>query len=41
MCLSPERIEMSVICPYSADADLVKSGFEGEHTEPNHRLMYT
>jgi len=26
---------------YCADADLVKSGFDGEHTESNHRLMYT
>ena len=26
---------------YFADVDLVKSGFDGEHTESNHRLMYT
>jgi len=26
---------------YFADEDLVKSGFGGEHTESNHRLMYT
>ena len=26
---------------YRADTDFVKSGFEGEHTESNHRLMYT
>ena len=26
---------------YFARADLVKSGFDGEHTESNHRLMYT
>jgi hypothetical protein len=26
---------------YCADEALVKSGFDGEHTEPNHRLMYT
>jgi hypothetical protein len=24
---------------YFADTDLVKSGFDGEHTESNHRLM--
>jgi hypothetical protein len=26
---------------YFTDVDLVKSGFDGEHTESNHRLMYT
>jgi hypothetical protein len=25
---------------YVADEDLVKSGFGGEHTDSNHRLMY-
>ncbi len=28
-------------CNYFGDVDLVKSGFDGEHTESNHRLMYT
>ena len=27
--------------PYDAVVDRVKSGFDGEHTESNHRLMYT
>lgn len=26
---------------YSPEEDRVKSGFEGEHAESNHRLMYT
>ena len=26
---------------YNPDEDRVKSGFEGEHAESNHRLMYT
>ena len=26
---------------YTPDEDRVKSGFEGEHAESNHRLMYT
>jgi hypothetical protein len=38
-------VDLAILSPRIAnssnEADLVKSGFGGEHMESNHRLMYT
>jgi hypothetical protein len=40
MQLQP-KVAVEQSAHYFASADLVKSCFDGEHTESNHRLMYT
>ena len=36
-----ENVQACTAAHYFTDVDLEKSGFDGEHTESNHRLMYT